>query len=257
MGKVISFANNKGGVGKTTTLLSIAQAFARMNRKVLCVDLDSQANLTGILSKLSPEERSLSIRDFFLDKSLFTIENVDNNLDLIPSDLTLSNFDIETSSFNDRIYLLSDLLEDVKSDYDFILIDCPPALGTITFNAFIASDYLVFVSTPDDLSYKGLKMTYKMFLEVLSNKRYNPNLKIAGTIVTKYENNLLSKTYLKKISEDPSLFFISPAISKATKVGQAAAMGRSIYDLDRTGKVTNQYQEVAQTLAARIITDNK
>lgn len=255
MGKVICFSNNKGGVGKTTSLICVAEAFAKMNRRVLCVDLDSQANLTGVLSKTPSENRVLSIRDFFLDKTCLSIEPVAERIDLIPSDLNLGNFDIETAGMHDRVHLLSDLLEDVRDDYDFVLIDCPPALSTITFNAFVASDYLVMVATPDDLSYKGLKMTYKLYQEVLTNKRFNPNLKIAGTIVTKYENNLLSNTYLKKISNDPLLLFIPPAISKATKVGQATAMKRSIYEFDPAGKPTKQYLEVAQTLALRILTD--
>lgn len=257
MGKVISFANNKGGVGKTTTIVSIAQAFARMDKKVLCVDLDSQANMTGILSQVNTDERALSIRDFFRDKKTFAVEEVDKNIDLVPSDLNLANFDLETAAMNNRIYLLTDLLEDVRAEYDFILIDCPPALSTITYNAFIASDYLVMVTTPDDLSYKGLKMTYQLFESVLSSKRYNPSLRIIGTVVTKMENNLLSNTYLKKIEDDPTLLFLPPAISKATKVGQAAAMKRSIYNFDPTGKATKQYLEVAQRLAARILSDHE
>lgn len=256
MGKVISFANNKGGVGKTTTVVSIAQALAIFKKKVLCVDLDSQANLTGILSKVEPENRMLSIRDFFRDPGSFNVETVDEHIDLIPSDLTLATFDVDTSSLNDRVYLLTDLLEGVRNDYDFILIDCPPALGTITYNAFIASDYLVMVSTADDLSYKGLKMTYQLFQGVRGNKRLNPNLKIIGTIVTKTKNNKLTDTYLKKISGDPTLLFIPPTISEATKVGQAAALHASIYEYDPNGKATKQYLEVAQRLAARVLSDD-
>lgn len=257
MGKVISFANNKGGVGKTTTIVSVAQALALMDKKVLCVDLDSQANMTGILSPVNPDDRVLSIRDFFRDKETFAVEEVTKNIDLVPSDLNLANFDLETAAMNNRIYLLTDLLEDVRGEYDFILIDCPPALSTITYNAFIASDYLVMVTTPDDLSYKGLKMTYQLFDNVLSSKRYNPDLKIIGTIVTKMENNLLSNTYLTKISEDPALFFLPPAISKATKVAQAAAMRRSIFEYDPSGKASIQYKEVAQRLASRILSDHE
>lgn len=255
MGKVICFANNKGGVGKTTTVISIAQAFAALGKKVLCVDLDSQANMTGILSNVEPDDRMLSIRDFFLDPATFNVEKVDEHIDLIPSDLNLATFDLETSTLTDRVYLLADLLEGVKDEYDFILIDCPPALGTITYNAFIASDFLVMVSTADDLSYKGLKMTYQLFQKVHSSKRLNPRLRIIGTIVTKTKNNNLTNTYLKKISGDPSLLFLSPAISEATKVGQAAALHASIYEYDPSGKATKQYMEVAQRLATRILSD--
>ena len=148
MGYTVCFANNKGGVGKTTTSVAIGQAWARMGKKVLFVDLDSQANLTSMVSPLSPEEHKLTIRDAFIDKNNFSIEKIDDNIDLIPSELSLSNFDRDTATVTGREYLLVDLLKPVKKNYDFIIIDCPPALGLITYNALIASDHLVMVATP-------------------------------------------------------------------------------------------------------------
>ena len=146
MGQTICFANNKGGVGKTTTCVAIGQAWARMGKKILFVDLDSQANLTSIISPLDPSQRELSIRDAFQNPDLFSIEHIGENMDLVASDLSLSNFDRDTAAFAGREYLLLDLLKDVKANYDFILIDCPPALGLITYNAMIAADHLVMVT---------------------------------------------------------------------------------------------------------------
>ena len=142
MGQTICFANNKGGVGKTTTCVAIGQAWARMGKKVLFVDLDSQANLTSIVSPLDPSQREVSIRDAFQNPDLFSIEPIGENMDLVASDLSLSNFDRDTAAIAGREYLLLDLLKDVKANYDFILIDCPPALGLITYNAMIAADHL-------------------------------------------------------------------------------------------------------------------
>ena len=123
MGYTVCFANNKGGVGKTTTSVAIGQAWARMGKKILFVDLDSQANLTSMVSPLAPEDHKLTIRDAFIDKNNFSIEHVKENIDLIPSELSLSNFDRDTAAVTGREYLLVDLLKPVKNKYDFIIID--------------------------------------------------------------------------------------------------------------------------------------
>ena len=253
MGQTVCFANNKGGVGKTTTAKCIAEAWARMGKKVLCVDLDSQANLTTMLSPIEPGEREVSIRDAFINPDLFTIEHVAENIDLVPSDLSLSNFDRDTASIAGREYLLLDLLKNVKDNYDFIVIDCPPALGLITYNAMIAADHLVMVTTADALSYSGLVMVANLFADVKSNERLNKGLKLTGVVVTRYEKNKLSELYLNKIKEGLGQAFISPVIRKATKMQQAASIKQSIYDLDPSGKATADYIDVAQNLALRIL----
>ena len=253
MGQTACFANNKGGVGKTTTAKCIAEAWARMGKKVLCVDLDSQANLTTMLSLIEPGEREVSIRDAFINPDLFTIEHVAENIDLVPSDLSLSNFDRDTASIAGREYLLLDLLKNVKDNYDFIVIDCPPALGLITYNAMIAADHLVMVTTADALSYSGLVMVANLFADVKSNERLNKGLKLTGVVVTRYEKNKLSELYLNKIKEELGQAFISPVIRKANKMQQAASIKQSIYDLDPIGKATADYIDVAQNLALRIL----
>ena len=102
MGYTVCFANNKGGVGKTTTSVAVGQAWARMGKKVLFVDLDSQANLTSMVSPLSPEDHKLTIRDAFIDPNNFSIEHVSENIDLVPSELSLSNFDRDTAAIPGR-----------------------------------------------------------------------------------------------------------------------------------------------------------
>ena len=102
MGYTVCFANNKGGVGKTTTSVAIGQAWARMGKKILFVDLDSQANLTSMVSPLAPEDHKLTIRDAFIDKNNFSIEHVSDNIDLVPSELSLSNFDRDTAAVTGR-----------------------------------------------------------------------------------------------------------------------------------------------------------
>lgn len=253
MGYNVCFANNKGGVGKTTTAVAIGQAWARMGKRVLFVDLDSQANLTAMISPLKPEEHKLTIRDAFIDRNNFSIEHVAENVDLVPSELALSNFDRDTAAVTGREYLLLDLLSPVKKDYDFIVIDCPPALGLITYNALIASDHLVMVATPDGLAYSGMVMVANLYADVRSSKRLNQNLQLSGVVITKYERNRLSDMYVQKVRDELGTALIEPVISKATRIAQAGSFNQSIYEYDPDGKATRQYIEVAQRLALRIM----
>lgn len=257
MGQTLCFANNKGGVGKSTTSAAIGQAWAKMGKKILFVDLDSQANLTSMISPLAPDQHESTIRDAFLNSKDLKVENVSENIDLIPSELSLSNFDRDTATFTGREYLLVDLLKPLKPKYDFIIIDCPPALGLITYNAMIASDHLIMVTTADGLSYSGLVMVANLYADVKSSDRLNKNLKLSGVIITKYEKNKLSEMYYNKIKEDLREAVIEPVIHKATKIAQAASFGQNIYDYDPDGKATQEYLCVAQTLALRVMDDNE
>lgn len=252
MGQIVCFANNKGGVGKTTTAVAMGYAWAKMGKKVLFVDLDSQANLTAMVSPLALDEHESSIRDAFLDKSKFAVEHAAERVDLVPSELSLSNFDRDTAAITGREYLLLDLLKPLKTKYDFIIIDCPPALGLITYNALIASDHLVMVATPDGLAYQGMVMVANLYADVKSNPRLNPDLKLTGVIISKYERNKLSDMYVEKIRQEMGDAFIEPVLSKATKIAQAGSFNQNIYEYDPSGKVTKQYLEIAQTLDKRI-----
>lgn len=255
MGSTICIANNKGGVGKSSTAVALGYAWSKMGKKVLFVDLDSQANLTSMISKIAPDQHASTIRDAFLDKNNLEIEHVDENVDLIPSELSLSNFDRDTAAMTGREYLLSDLLTPIKSRYDFIIIDCPPALGLITYNALIASDHLVMVSTADGLSYSGMVMIANLYSDVRSNSRLNSNLKLSGVIITRYEKNKLSDMYVNKIKEELGQAFIEPIVPKATKIAQAGTFHQNIFDYDPDGKATKAYYEIAQKLALRIMPD--
>lgn len=255
MGVTICFANNKGGVGKTTTAAAIGQAWAKMGKKVLFVDLDSQANLTNMISPKEPDQHELTIRDAFLDKDNFKIEHIDDNIDLVPSELSLSNFDRDTATVTGREYLLADLLRPIRDKYDFIIIDCPPALGLITYNALIASDHLVMVSTADGLSYSGMVMIANLFSDVRSNARLNQNIQLSGVIITRYERNKLSDMYIQKVKDELGQAFIEPVVPKATKIAQAGTFHQNIFDYDPEGKASQAYFEIAQRLALRVLPD--
>jgi len=256
MGKTIAFLNNKGGCGKTTSVCAIGQAWAKAGKKILFIDLDSQSNLTSIVTDTDPavKEWETTLEDAVIGGSEFglPIEKINENIDIVPSDLDLSNFDKDTARYTGREYIIADLIETVKDKYDYILCDCPPALGLITYNAMVAADYVVLVSNADGLSYRGMKMIASLFNEVTGNKRLNPNLEIIGAIITRYEKNNLSDLYVNKIKADLGDLLLLPVIRKSTKMAQAASFQRDIYEFDPEGKATKDYLKVSDELLQRI-----
>ena len=257
MGKTICFVNNKGGCGKTTTVCAVGQAWAAMGKKILFIDLDSQSNLTSIITDTDPsiQEWETTLEDAFVGGPEFGLPvfHVNDYIDIVPSDLDLSNFDKDVARVTGREYILADLLETVKANYDYILLDCPPALGLITYNALVASDYMVMVTNADGLSYRGLKMVASLYNEVTGNKRLNPQLEIVAAIVTRFEKNNLSDLYLQKMKTELGDLLIEPVVRKSTKISQAGSFQRNIYEYDPTGKATKDYQMVANELLQRIV----
>lgn len=257
MGKIISFMNNKGGCAKTTSVCAIGLAWANLGKKILFIDLDSQSNLTSIITDTDPanQEWEYTIEDSFVGGPEFGLHvvNVNENIDIVPADLDLSNFDRDTARHTTREFLLADLLETVKDNYDFILIDCPPALGLISYNSMVASDYLVMVSSADGLSYRGLKMIASLYNEVKANNRLNPKLEVIGAIITRYEKNNLSDLYLNKMKSDLGPVILEPVIRKSTKLAQAASFQRNFLEFDPNGKATKDYIQVANELLQRIV----
>lgn len=256
MGKTLCFVNNKGGCGKTTTCCAVGQAWAKLGKKILFIDLDSQSNLTSIITDTDPavQEWDTTIEDAFIggpDYGL-PIHDINGNVSIVPADLDLSNFDRDTARQSVREFLLSDLLETAKDKYDYILIDCPPALGIITYNALVASDYVVMVTNAEGLSYRGMKMVANLVNEVMSNKRLNPKLRLAGVVVTRYEKNNLSDMYLEKIEKDLGPLLIKPVIRKSTKIAQSASFQQNIYEYDPTGRATQDYLSASNELLQRI-----
>lgn len=257
MGKVINFLNNKGGVGKTTSAYNIGVAWAEMGNKILFIDLDSQSNLTSMISKTDvlQQKWERTIEDAFIDgpESGLPIYGTEKeNIDYVPTDLDLGNFERDTSRTNFRELLLLDLIETVKNDYDFIIIDCPPNISVITYNAMIASDYVILVTNPDGLSYKGTQMCVSLYNEIINNKRFNPNLTIIGVLVTRYEKDKIADSYMKVIKDTFGPLVINPVIRKNTKIKQASSFSESIYTLDPNGRAAQEYKSAASDILVRI-----
>lgn len=254
MAIIISVVNNKGGVAKTSTVSSLGYAWARTGKKVLLVDLDSQANLTTITSTIPIDEHERLILDALIDKEQPPIDKVEDNLDVIPSGLGLANFERELASDNLRVYALSDVLAHVKDQYDYIILDCPPALSTITYNALVASDFFIMVSTPDSMSYSGIKMIVTLAGDIRTNPRLNPNLKLLGCLVTRAnERAKVDNLYIRRIKEEMTeRHFIPIVIPMEEAMKQAVACGMNIFDYKADSKCAQAYQELAEYLERKI-----
>lgn len=200
MAKIISFANHKGGVGKTTAVATIAGILASRGKKVLLVDLDAQANLTKHISQENFDEKGAkTILSAFHDKVLpiYVIEAQDfPALDLVPSTIYMAELDGFLATVNvAREFILKKLLKPYKDEYDYILLDCPPALGGVVTNAFTASDFVIVPMTADVYSYYGIELLLRSIDEVQEN--CNADLKLAGLFYNKYD----TRTNIAKVIE--------------------------------------------------------
>jgi len=183
MSKVISISNHKGGVGKTTSVVNIGAGLNKLGRKVLLIDLDPQANLTQSLGITNPEHTIYgSLRGEY---KLQPLEVLDN-LFIIPSTLDLSGAEIEMSGEAGREYILKELVEPIRSSYDYILIDTPPSLGLLTLNAFVCSELVLIPLQAQYLAIQGLSK----LLEVIDKiqRRLNKELKMGGVFITQYDS---------------------------------------------------------------------
>lgn len=255
MSKVVVFANNKGGVGKTTTVVAVGYAWAKKGYKVLMVDLDSQANLTQIVSPTPVEDIEHIVKESLVYHVDVPIIHIQKNLDLVPSGLDLSNFENEVAQMNVplREFLLSDMLEKVKGKYDVILLDCPPALGLMTYNALVAADNLVMTATADSLSYYGMVMVGGLAQKIRENPRLNPNLKTTAVVITRYKPNKINAAFLNKIRTEIGPALIDPPVRETTKVQQAAAFKQDLFEYDPVGNASSDYQQVADVLEMKIL----
>lgn len=255
MGKIICFMNNKGGCGKTTTVSEVGYSWARNGKKILFVDLDAQSNLTSVITDSDPStaEWDRTIRDAFIGgpELGLPIVHVNDNIDIVPADLSLSNIIEETASQQEREFLLADLLAPVRDMYDFILIDCPPALGLISIVALVAADELVIVTNCDGLSYRGVDMVVQLYNKVLASKRMNPNLRFLGLVITRYKKDNVSDFLLDRYRKEFKTDVIEPVIHMDTKLVQAVTFHKSVSEIGPNSRAAKEYAELAYEIIQR------
>lgn len=247
--KVIAVANHKGGVGKTTTTLTTASILAKQGYKVLCVDLDAQANLT--LSLLREDAEYDTIADAITQEKDLPIVNVFENFDIVPSSLSLTRLELALMGVMQREYVISDKLKPLKSKYDFIFLDCPPALGIFTVNALVAADYALITMTPEVLPYKGLGSLIITISQI--SERMNTKLSCAGILFTMYESGkTITKNIELAVKKVYGGLLFDTHIRKNVRVAEAPAERKSLLEYAPTSTAFIDYTNFTEELLNRI-----
>jgi chromosome partitioning protein len=249
MGKIIAIANQKGGVGKTTTSITLAASLGVLEKKVLLIDADPQANAT---SGLGINVNSVEIGTYQLLEHSNTAKEAiiatdTPNLDIIPSHIDLVAIEIELVDKDEREYMLKKALAEVKNDYDFIIIDCAPSLGLLTLNALTAADAVII---PIQCEYFALEGLGKLLNTIKSvQKIHNPELDIEGLLLTMYDSRLrLSNQVVEEVQKHFNNMVFQTIIQRNVRLSEAPSYGENIIKYDASSKGATNYLSLAKEI---------
>ena len=254
MGKIIAIANQKGGVGKTTTAINLAAALAILEKKVLIIDADPQANATSGLGIREPDIQYTLYDCMTGDSSAREAICPTNvpHLDLLPSNINLVGAEIELVQQKEREFVLRKLIRELKTDYDYIIIDCLPSLGIITVNALVAADSVLIPVQSEFFSLEGLgklKDTISIIQQSL-----NPALEIEGILITMYDQRLrMANMLAENVKDIVSDYIFETIIHRNSKINEAPMMGMPVLLYDASAVGSKNFLN----LAYELLTKNK
>lgn len=253
MGKIISIFNQKGGVGKTTTSINLAAGIGRKNKSVLLVDLDPQGNTTSGLG-VNKTEIEGSLYDLINEDSEFSdvkITTSSKNLDLMPAGIELAGLEIELSKSDSWSNVLKDILDNIKDDYDFIILDCPPSLGIISLMGLISSDYVLI---PIQSEFYALEGTGQLLETIdMVKENYNPTLEILGVVMVMHDSRTrLSSDVVAEVKNVFKDLVFKTVINRNVRLAEAPSYGMSIFDYDKISKGAWNYRSLTKEVLDRI-----
>ena len=253
MGKIISFSNQKGGVGKTTSAVNVAASLGVLGHKVLLIDLDPQGNATSGVG-IAKKNLKYSVHDMLVGACSAAdaiLHTEFENLDVIPANIALAGAEYNLYQENGSECVMKNALEPVKESYDYIIIDCPPSLSMLTVNSMVASDGVIIPMQCEFYALEGLSQLTVTINRIKAN--YNSKLNITGILITMYNSRLLlSLQVVNELNKHYSDKLFGNHISRGVRVSEAPGFGMPVYYHDKRSKGAKEYLAVAKELAYRI-----